>query len=79
MGQDGILRADGIGPPCVCARAKDRLTIGPQDAIQDAILPYKARQQCNGYFLTIPKRLLGKLLGNPVQQRSLIRITRGLL
>ena len=42
MGQDAILRADGIGPPCVGARAKDRLTIGPQDSI----LPHKPRYSC---------------------------------
>jgi len=29
----GILRADGIGPLCVGDPGKDRLTIGPQDAI----------------------------------------------
>ena len=40
VGQDGILRADGIGPPCVCARAKDRLTIGPQDAFLPHTAPW---------------------------------------
>jgi hypothetical protein len=34
----GILRADGIGPLCVGDPGKDRLTIGPQDAI----LPHKS-------------------------------------